>query len=76
MQTSNNYQKQWYTVGEEAYYQKGQGVFNGEIGHIVKIDERARQLTILFDKERQAIYQFDELDQIEHAYARAVSLTM
>lgn len=69
MQTSNNYQKQWYTVGQEAYYQKGQGVFNGEIGHIVKIDERARQLTILFDKERQAIYQFDELDQIEHAYA-------
>ena len=47
----------------------GTGVFNGEIGTIIEIDEKDRIIKIQFDDEKVAWYDYGELDQIEHSYA-------
>lgn len=68
MQIKNNYDMYW----ERNVLEKqeiGSGVFNGEIGTIIKIDEKEKQIEIKFDDEKIAWYQFSELDQIEHSYA-------
>ena len=68
MQIKNNYDIYWE---KESFGTKeiGSGVFNGEIGTIVKIDEREKQVEIKFDDEKTAWYEFTDLDQIEHSYA-------
>ena len=50
----------------------GSGVFNGEFGTIIKINESEKQIKIKFDDEKVAWYQYTDLDQIEHAYAITV----
>lgn len=47
----------------------GTGVFNGEIGTIIEIDEREKVVKIQFDDEKVAWYEYSDLDQIEHSYA-------
>ena len=47
----------------------GTGVFNGEIGTIIEIDEREKVVKIQFDDEKVAWYKYSDLDQIEHSYA-------
>ena len=47
----------------------GTGVFNGEIGTIIEIDEREKAVKIQFDDEKIAWYEYSDLDQIEHSYA-------
>ena len=47
----------------------GTGVFNGEMGTIIKIDEREKGVKIQFDDEKIAWYEYADLDQIEHSYA-------
>ena len=47
----------------------GTGVFNGEMGTIIKIDEREKVVKIQFDDEKIAWYEYADLDQIEHSYA-------
>lgn len=68
MQTKNNYDMAWEKQTNHNY-EKGSGVFNGELGKIEAIDETNRQLKIRFDDEKEVWYGFSELDQIEHAYA-------
>ena len=71
MQIKNNYTKEWRLV-TAGHYSAGNGVFNGEIGQITRIDPQERTLCILFDGEREAMYDQPELEQIEHAYAITV----
>lgn len=68
MQIKNNYDIYWE---KEAYGSKelGSGVFNGEIGTVLKIDEINKQVEIKFDDEKVALYDFADLDQIEHSYS-------
>ena len=68
MQIKNNYDMYWE---KESYGKRevGSGVFNGEIGTIIKIDEKEKMVEIKFDDEKIAWYEFSELDQIEHSYA-------
>ncbi len=68
MQIKNNYDIYWERkiFGEK---ELGTGVFNGEIGTILKIDEKEKQVEIKFDDDKVVYYQFSELDQIEHSYA-------
>ncbi len=69
MQIRNNYSlewKRWNLSGEE---ETGRGVFNGDIGHISKIEIGKELLTILFDDDRQVIYPFALVDELEPAYA-------
>ena len=72
MQIKNNYNKQWFVHNALSYAQSGFGVFNGDQGRIIKIDHDEKQVTILFDGEREAFYDFNELEQLEHAYAITV----
>ena len=67
MQIKNNYDIYWEKRKEK--YESGVGVFNGEIGKIVKIDNTEKCVKIEFDDEKEAWYGFTELDQIEHAYS-------
>ena len=50
----------------------GSGVFNGEIGTITEVNEREKVVEIKFDDEKEVWYQYNELEQIEHAYAITV----
>ena len=56
LQTRNNYDKD---------------VFNGDIGRIMAIDVEERQVGIEFDG-RRAVYEFNELDEVEPAYAISI----
>ena len=68
MQVKNNYDIFWKRQTEKAY-ETGTGVFNGELGTILKIDEENKQVKIQYDDEKIAWYDFAELDQIELAYS-------
>jgi exodeoxyribonuclease V alpha subunit len=72
MQTKNNYGLEWYYTDETRYYNKGMGVFNGDMGRIMRIDNDLKEATIRFDNSRDAVYTFGELEQLEHAYAVTV----
>lgn len=63
MQVRNNYDIRWKKDGEE-----GQGIFNGDIGRIVKIQRGTGTLTIDFDG-RLATYTFEMARELELAYA-------
>lgn len=67
MQIKNNYDIFWERTNPN--YETGTGVFNGELGTIVKIDDEEKVIKIKFDDEKIAWYQYSDLDQIEHSYA-------
>jgi len=71
MQINNNYDIYWEKGSRDDLrtYEAGTGVFNGEIGRIVKINHNEKQIQIEFDDKKIAWYAFSELDQLEHAYA-------
>jgi exodeoxyribonuclease V alpha subunit len=66
MQNQNNYNIRW-TKGKEI----GTGVFNGDIGTIIGIDPRSKNLIAEFDG-REATYSSEMLFQLELAYAITV----
>lgn len=66
MQTRNNYDLLWERDGYE-----GCGIFNGDIGIITDINFSEGSMTILFD-ERVTPYAFENLEDLEHAYAITV----
>ena len=70
MQIKNNYEIYWEK--KEPYFESGSGVFNGEFGTISIIDDFNKQVKIKFDDEKEVWYQYNELEQIEHAYAITV----
>ncbi|WP_030790182.1 ATP-dependent RecD-like DNA helicase [Streptomyces sp. NRRL S-920] len=51
-------------------YEKGQnGVFNGTVGVVTALDADEQRLTVLTDEDEEVPYDFDELDELAHAYA-------
>ena len=70
MQIKNNYDIFWER--KEPVYETGSGVFNGEIGTVKYIDDNEKKIKILFDDEKEAWYPYQDLEQIEHAYAITV----
>ncbi|WP_443728927.1 SF1B family DNA helicase RecD2 [Streptomyces anatolicus] len=51
-------------------YEKGRnGVFNGTVGVVTALDLDEQRLTVLTDEEEEVPYDFDELDELAHAYA-------
>lgn len=72
MQTKNNYELEWFYTDESQYYSKGIGVFNGDLGRLMRIDNDLKEATVRFDSNRDAVYTFGELEQLEHAYAVTV----
>ncbi len=67
MQIRNNYDIIWQKKGTEV----GTGIFNGDIGRILEINNAAETATIDFD-EKISIYSYDMLSEIEPAYAMTV----
>ncbi|MFU0239705.1 ATP-dependent RecD-like DNA helicase, partial [Streptomyces scabiei] len=51
-------------------YDKGEnGVFNGTVGVVTALDPVDQRLTVLTDEDEEVAYEFDELDELAHAYA-------
>ncbi|MEU8505933.1 ATP-dependent RecD-like DNA helicase [Streptomyces brevispora] len=54
-------------------YDKGEnGVFNGTVGVVTALDVDEQQLTVLTDEDEEISYDFDELDELSHAYAMTI----
>ncbi len=70
MQIKNNYDIYWEK--REPTLEMGKGVFNGEYGTILNIDEVEKKVKIKFDDDKLVWYNFDELEQIEHSYCITV----
>ena len=64
MQIINNYDKKFSQNGE--YFD---GIYNGDIGYIKEIDSVGQKIRVVFDEVKDVEYEFDELDQLELAYA-------
>ena len=68
MQTKNNYSLEWEILGKNRIViDSGSGVFNGDVGTIVEIDDSA--ITVEYDEIRRVRYTYDGLDELELAYA-------
>ncbi|WEV27675.1 ATP-dependent RecD-like DNA helicase [Streptomyces sp. 71268] len=51
-------------------YEKGaNGVFNGTVGVVTALDNEEQRLTVRTDEDEEVGYDFDELDELAHAYA-------
>jgi exodeoxyribonuclease V alpha subunit len=51
-------------------YEKGKnGVFNGTVGVVTSLQLDDQRLTVLTDEDEEVAYDFDELDELAHAYA-------
>ena len=68
MQIRNNYDILWKN---ENGTETGTGMFNGDVGTIKSIDMDEETLTVCFDG-KTAIYGFDALIELEHAWAVTV----
>lgn len=69
MQIKNNYQLGWKRKRD---FVEGQGVFNGDVGFIEKIDKETGIVTVIYDDDKYAFYEFAQLDELELAYAVTV----
>ncbi len=68
MQIKNNYDIYWEKEVEDKT-EAGSGIFNGELGRIIEIDDQEKQIEVLFDDEKIAWYDYTNLDELEHSYA-------
>ncbi|MBQ5607732.1 MAG: ATP-dependent RecD-like DNA helicase [Oscillospiraceae bacterium] len=68
MQIRNNYDLLWKKADGSAV---GAGIFNGDVGIVQKVDNQLELLTVLFD-DREADYDFTQLNELELAYAITV----
>ncbi|WP_436736924.1 SF1B family DNA helicase RecD2 [Streptomyces sp. BBFR102] len=51
-------------------YEKGlNGVFNGTVGVVTALNAEEQRLTVRTDEDEEVPYDFDELDELAHAYA-------
>lgn len=68
MQTKNNYTIEWESLENSAEL-SGSGIYNGDIGYIKSIDNEAQYVSVVFDEDKIARYDFASLDELELAYA-------
>ena len=69
MQIKNNYQIGWRSRRD---FTEGEGIFNGDVGIITRVDEDEGTLTVIFDEDRVVVYDNTLLDELELAYALTV----
>lgn len=70
MQTKNDYQLEWEIVSRYGIpIDKGLGVFNGDMGIVLEIDDYAQNIVVEIDGSRRVRYPFASLDELELAYA-------
>ena len=71
IQTKNDYQLEW-TRQTAAGWEDGTGVFNGDVGFITAVDTENNTLTVLFDEEREVVYETGDLESLDPAYCLSV----
>ncbi len=67
MQVKNNYDIRWFRDNGET----GEGIFNGDIGIIERIDRRNKQIKIKF-YDKSAAFSFESAADLDFAYAITV----
>lgn len=69
MQIRNNYELKWRNQED---FTEGEGIFNGDVGFINRIDREFNEVTVVFDESKYVTYDFNQMDELEHAYAITV----
>lgn len=70
MQIKNNYELEWEIVSKYGIaIDKGLGIFNGDMGRILTINEYAGNMVVEYDEHRRMIYPFAQIEELELAYA-------
>lgn len=69
MQIKNNYRMEWRNINT---FEEGEGIFNGDVGYIKKIDMENNSMGIIFDEQKYVNYEFSDLEQLDLAYAVTV----
>ncbi len=70
MQIRNNYRLEWkITTPKGVVADRGEGVFNGDIGTVIAIDDYMGFVAVKYDEEKIVEYPYDMLDELELAYA-------
>ena len=73
MQIKNNYQLEWEVCTKFGLtVDKGQGIFNGDMGVITEINPYTETLEVEYDEARKVKYSFEAVNELEHAYAITV----
>ncbi len=70
MQIRNNYKMKWQSLSDPDY--EGEGVFNGDMGIISKVDNEEQTIEVIYDGERVVKYEGSDLDELELSYAVTV----
>ena len=71
IQTKNDYRIEWTRETPEGS-EDGTGVFNGDVGFITDMDPENTTVTVLFDEEKEVIYEAGDLESLEPAYCLSV----
>lgn len=70
MQIKNNYNMAWKIYGSgRRIKEEGLGVFNGDCGSIVDINDNDEYILVLFDDGKWVQYDYIQLDELELSYA-------
>ncbi len=70
MQTKNNYQLEWEVVSRyQIPVDRGVGIFNGDMGRILEINEYSQTVSVEFDEQRRVTYGVAQMEEVELAYA-------
>ena len=70
MQIKNNYQLEWEVVSRYGIaVDSGMGIFNGDMGRILEINESLSTLVVEYDEQRRVTYPFSMLEELELCYA-------
>ncbi len=70
MQVKNNYQLEWEIVSKYGIpIDRGTGVFNGDMGRVLEINEAASSLVVEYDEHKRVTYPFTMLEELELCYA-------
>ncbi len=70
MQIKNNYNIVWRCYNSHGKRtDEGLGIYNGDAGRITKIDDDNEILQVLFDDGKVVDYDFNQLEELELAYA-------
>lgn len=68
MQIRNNYKVEWRKPLRAGGFEEGTGVFNGDLGTVLRIYPQEKIAVIVFDDGRTAEYAFAQLEEIDLAY--------
>jgi len=70
MQIRNNYNAEYKVIRDGLVVDKGEGIYNGDIGFIQEIEGGI--VKVLFDNERLVEYEFLNLDELTLSYATTI----